>query len=185
MYYSPTPFPIRLRVAIGKRDPERFPADAAALGHSLAGLAEAVITDREKLPRPVALVIMADQVEQYDLAAVIQAKADVHRFIAAAAGQPGVEAVALVGALGVRFGPRVKPRPALVTFIEWTDCRWWSGVRPLHERRLREDWPAMERSAEEGYPRPGGMGGWFSRARREGLKLRMNDRTQPGLGMVH
>ncbi len=176
---------VRTRVAIAPRDLDRFPLDDDALGSSLMGLVEGVITDRGALPRPVVLALRPEQIEQYELKDLLGGGADVHRFISAVAGQPGVEAVALLGVVGVRFGRGGVPTPAAVSFVEWPDCRWWSAVRPLEDRSLRSDWPAIQRAAVDGYPRPGGMGAWFSRARRERLQLRVASRSQPGLGMVH
>jgi hypothetical protein len=176
---------VRTRISIGPRDPQRFPGEDDDLGRSLLALVEGAIEEQGKLPRPSLLAFRPEQVEQYDLRPVVKSDADVHRFISAVAGQPGIEAVSLLGVLGVRFGRAPMPTPAVVAFVEWPDCRWWSAVRPLEERALREDWPALLRSAVEGYPRPGGMGGWFSRARREQLQLRVGSSAQPGLGMVH
>ena len=176
---------VRTRLSIGPRDPERFPAGDDPLGRSLLSLVEGVIRDKQKMPRPAVLALRAEQVEQYDLKALLETKSDLHRFTSAVAGQPGVEAVALLGVVGVRYNRAAKGVPSVLVFLEWPDCRWWSAVRPLEERALRDDWPAMIRSAEEGYPRPNGMGAWFSRARREQLQLRVGSRNQPGLGMVH
>lgn len=176
---------IRTRVSIGPRDLERFPLEDDALGASLMAMVEGVITDKGALPRPAVLALRPEQIEQYDLKALLESEADIHRFVSAVAGQPGVDAVALLGVVGVRFGRARARTPAAVVFLEWPDCRWWSAVRPLEDRALRDDWPAIQRSAVEGYPRPGGMGAWFSRARRERLQLRMGTRSQPGLGMVH
>lgn len=169
---------------MGPRSFTRFPVEEEAIGPSVLALVEEAAAKGP--PRPAVLGLGPEHVEQYDLLPLLRAKADVHRFVAAVAGQEGLEAVGLVGTLGVRFGGRRnKPQAALVVFFEWSDGRWWSAVRPLHERKLRDDWPALIRTAEEGHPRPGGLGGWWSRARFEGLRLQAANVAQGGAQMVH
>ena len=71
-------------------------------------------------------------------------------------------------------------------FVEWPDSRWWWALRLLENRGFREDWPQVIRQAREGDPRPGGVGGWFSRGRRE--RLRLNAQMEfvvKGLQQVH
>ena len=176
--------PVRTRGTVGPRDPARFPADDKAIGPCLYGLVEAALTHKG-LPRPAVLGLGTDHVEQYDLLPVVRCGADPHRFIAAVAGQDQLRLVALVGGVSMRARGR-PPQQALLAFLEWPDGRWWSGLRPLHEQGLREDWPMQVRCAEDGDPRPPGLGGWWSRARFEQLRLRpAEDGPQAGMGMVH
>ncbi|MCB9743948.1 MAG: hypothetical protein H6741_35510 [Alphaproteobacteria bacterium] len=180
----PQPFALRTRASIGPRDPEALPEAPEALGGSLMSRVEAAV--ERGLPRPVALGISPTHVEQFDLVPLLKAQADLHRFVSAVAGQEGMEVVALLGTFGVRFGRVREPRCSVICFLEWPDGAWWSALRPLDDKALREDWPAVVRSAWEGYARPGGLGGWWARSRREQLKLRLGPLPgQPGAGMVH
>ncbi len=172
---GPTPFPIKMRIGGAERSPERYPVDDELLGRALmARIAEVL---QRGVPRPTVLAFTDDQVWWYDLGPAVKMKADINRLIAAIAGQDGIDAVAVVGILTVRVA-RTRSFPGAVAFIEWPDGRWWSSMQPLRrvgERRLEPVPKAevIERSAVDGWPRPGGLGGWWSRARREGLKLRV------------
>ena len=176
---------IRLRIASAPRDLIRFPEASGALGASLFGMLMERVTEG-RLPRPALLTFSDDRIWQYDLVPLIQGRADLRRFIGAATREPGVECVALMGVLSVRLKRQDRPLPAAVTFLEWPDCSWWSGTRFLGpDRRPRADMPSMVRSAEEGYPKPGGVGGWWSMGRREGLRLHRATQQQPGQSLVH
>lgn len=168
----PQPWPVRTRTTYGPRDLARFPTSPQALGPKLWDIVEEAA--HRGLPRPVILGFSAETVEQHDILPIVRGGGDVHRFIAAVAGQPGMEAVALAGAVSVRF-PREPQRQqgAVLAFIEWPDGSWWSALRLLQDRQLIADQPAIVRSAWERLPRPGGLGGWWSRSRVEGLQLHM------------
>lgn len=177
---------IRTRVAYGPRTPERFPSGDDALGEALYRIVEDVLRDQAKLPRPCILAIREELIERYDLPGVVQSGGSVHAFTSAVAGQHGVEAVAIVGVLGVRFGGTKERVPGLCAFLEWPDGRWWSALRVVRDRKLHEEMPVSVRTADEGYPRPGGLGGWFSRARFQGLTLSVSrSGGQAGAGLVH
>jgi hypothetical protein len=170
-----TPFPIKMRIGGAERDPERYPLDDDALGRALLGRVEVVLA--KGIPRPTVLAFTADQVWWYDLGPAVKMKADIHRLIAAIAGQDEIDCVAVVGVLKVRVS-RGKHFPGAVAFLEWPDGRWWSSMQPLRSVGQRKLEPVpqaevIERNAVDGWPRPGGLGGWWSRARREGLKLRV------------
>ena len=179
---SRTPFPARVGVSVGARDPRYFPAEDGELGSVLYERLEKTV-QAGKLPRPTALALHASQVTQYDVLPLLKARADLHRFLSAVSGQSGVEAVAIVGL--VRMGPqRAAKRPlAAMCFLEWPDSRWWWALRLLEDRVFREDWPVVVREAREGDPRPGGVGGWFSRGRRE--RLRLNAQLESGGRGLH
>ncbi|MED5373140.1 MAG: hypothetical protein VX899_19130 [Myxococcota bacterium] len=172
------PFTLRTRINAGPRDFTRFPSEGEPLGQSLLSLVSDRVQDG-KLPRPAALVLRPQEVLQIDLLPVQRSTADTHRFLAACTRlEPDVEAIALVGVLGLRLSPRAeKSVPALVVFVEWPDCRWWSAQRILREQQLVPELPARLRSAEEGWPRPGGLGGWWSRGRVEQLALNVRRNT--------
>jgi hypothetical protein len=172
----PLPAPIRTRMSYGPRDEAVYPSDDdTALGEALLQRVEQSCVDG-KLPRPVVLAFRGEVLERFDLPPVARSGADVHRFIGAVAGQEGVECVAVAGTLGLRRGGK-DSGPGLVVFLEWPDNRWWSAVRPVPRRELDEAMPSVRRHADEGYPRPGGLGGWWSRSRFEGLKLRPVQQT--------
>lgn len=180
---SPVPAPIRTRMSFAERDPERYPLEADELGQALMTVLEGHAAEG-RMVRPTGFAISDQMVEHYDLLPVIQSGHDVHRFVSSIAGQPGTEIVALAGVLGVRMGRMKESSPALVVFLEWTDGRWWNGLRMLDNKALREDWPTRVRRAEDGWPRPNGLGGWWTRSRVQNLRLRIHGPGQTG-GVVH
>jgi hypothetical protein len=93
--------------------------------------------------------------------------------MAAIGGQTEASCSALVGVFKVRFGRMPQPQRAVICFIEWPDNRWWTCWQLLDsDRKLVGDAPVVRR-AVDGWPRPNGVGGWFSMVRRTGLKLRL------------
>ena len=182
---SINPFPANIRVSVGRRDPLVFPHEDGRLGQAIYSRLESTIL-KGKLPRPTALAFHEEQLTQYDLLPLLKGRSDVHRFLSAVSGQSGLEAVATVGL--VRMGPpRATQRPlGAMCFVEWPDSRWWWALRLLEERNFRDDWPLVVRQAQEGDPRPGGVGGWFSRGRRERLRLNAQmESAGRGLQQVH
>lgn len=169
---------VRLRIRFGQRDLERFPDQDHDLGQALFGMLEAAL--ERGLPRPAFLVIRDDQIDEVDALPLMRLdRVESHRMMAAIAGQEGVECVALVAPLTLRTGTRTGARAAVV-FVEWPDNRWWTAWQPINdERMLLGDEPAV-RVAAEGWPKPGGVGGWFSTARRLSLRLRMSSKTPEG-----
>lgn len=177
-YRVPQPWPTRTRTTFGPRDLRRFPVEPTELGPKLFAIVEEAA--QRGLPRPVILGFSAETVEQHELLPIARAGGDVHRFVAAVAGQEGVQAVALAGAVMVRFArDPAQTRAAVMVFVEWPDGRWWSALRILQDRRLVDEHPAIVRSAWAGHPRPGGLGGWWSRARVEGLRLQLAPVNDP------
>lgn len=183
--HQPQPFPLRVRVAHGPRDLLRFPEGPDELGPVLLGLVEEKVAEG-KTPAPAVLAFSSETLRQYDVVPVLRAKAELHRFVAAVSGTDELECVALLGVPRVRLGRAKEGTPAALAFVEWSDGRWWSGMRVLKNGELSEDLPAVVRTAEEGWPRPGGLGGWWARGRREGLRLSMAGRQQQaGQDLVH
>jgi len=130
------------------------------------------------VPPPSAIVIRPEQVEIIDLRPLLKARLSVHRFISAAAGQPGVDAVALLAVLELEELGRPLGRGGSA-FIEWPDNRWWHGYHLLGQHmKPVNDLPLVVRRATDGQPRPRGFGGWFSRARFQRLSLRL-ERAEP------
>jgi hypothetical protein len=176
MSQAPSQTGIRLAVGARPRDPEEFPHDDDALGESLSRM---VLRSVERgVPPPSVLVIRPEQVDIIDLRPIVRAGLSVHRFVAAAAGQTEVDAVALLAVLDLEESGRPLGR-AGSAFIEWPDNRWWHGYHLLGERfRPVSDLPLVTRRALDGLPRPRGFGGWFSRARFQRLQLQL-ERAEP------
>ena len=181
-----SPYPSRIRIGIGPRDKQRFPLEDDALGMALYTRLEQMIGEKG-LPRPAVLALQERQVLQYDILPLLKNGADVHRFVSAVAGQGEIEAVASVGLVKLGNPRRSKNgRLAAMCFVEWPDTRWWGALRLLEGKAFREDWPVVFRCAVDGDPRPAGVGAWFSRARRENLRLNAQiDGPQGGLNRVH
>ena len=175
---------LRLQVRYGTRDPARLPAEDEALGTSVFGMLAGAL--EHGLPRPAYLVLREDQVDHVDALPILRLPPEQgQRMLSAIAGQPGVQCVALASPLTLRTGPRTGGR-ALVVFLEWPDNRWWTAWQPLDEgNRLLGEEPAT-RAAADGWPKPGGGGGWFAMARRLGLRLTVTAHEADGSpAMVH
>ncbi len=161
-----------MRAYQSPRDLERFPREDGALGEAIFRLLRSALD--KGLPRPAMFVFFADQVDRFELAPVMhQSRAARDRMLGAIAGQREVECVALLGILQIK-----RPREGIhvrgaVVFVEWPDNRWWTAWLPLDGAGKPARDEAEVRSAVEGFPRPGGVGGWFSLARRTGLRLHM------------
>ncbi len=176
-----------LRVRKGDRDLDLLPHDDEALGRSMLTR----ITDlarKKGPPRPALVALHPDRVEQFDLASIRQAP-EPHRtrLTASILGRPELECGILVGTMLVQQPGRGRGR-GLVVFIEWPDNRWWTAWHPLDADDKPISVDPVVRRAVDGWPLPRGVGGWFSRVRREGLKLRVHAPTppaQPGLDLVH
>jgi hypothetical protein len=107
------------------------------------------------------------------VAPILAASPDQHRAIAAFASQAGARALAIAGVLGRRNRGALVGRDAVV-FVEWPDGRWWWCRRALGVPGA----PAVDaidtvERAVEGAAKPGGLGGWFGRARFEQLRVRL------------
>ncbi len=185
---------VRLRVKRSPRDPAVLPpADDHTLGMAVWDRLAATLAKGR--PRPALVVVREATVEQFDLVELSRTVGPATpRLVAALAAQidadrqTTVQCTALVGALRLHK-PGRPPQPAAVVFVEWPDGRWWTAHAPLAAEGGIQ-WPApVVRAAVDGWPRPGGVGGWFAQARRERLVLRLEatvpDAPQQGLGLVH
>lgn len=159
----------RLRIRTAPRDPERFPEEDEALGRSVFTLLAGALV--RGLPRPAFLLVFEDRVDQVDALEILRRPAEAaHTMLSALAGMDGVRCAGLVGVLRASQG-RASPVRAAVVYLEWPDNRWWTAWQPMDEdRMLLGDGPVV-RAAVDGWPKPGGVGAWFSTARR--LELRM------------
>ena len=169
-----------MRAFQSARNLEQFPRDDEGLGKSVFKLVEAALA--KGMPRPALFVFYSGQVDRFDLEPLMRQPRQVRdRMIAAIAGQSEVECVALVGVLQINRRKGQQGVRGAVTFIEWPDNRWWTCWLPLDASGSPVPQAQVERSAVDGFPRPGGVGGWFSLARRTGIRLHVSGRQ----GTVH
>ncbi len=128
-------------------------------------------------PPPVALLLTGDLAHLVDVVPLLRAgEALDGRGVAGFASLPGVLVVAVVGLLTRRHRGAPNGRFA-VAFLEWPDGRWWLARAALVEdgERLALD-PLADVTVEravDGLGKPGGIGGWFRRARVEGLRAEL------------
>ncbi|MFH1468221.1 MAG: hypothetical protein ABIO70_27790 [Pseudomonadota bacterium] len=173
---------VQVRIGTRGRDPESFPREDDALGERLAELVRTTLL--RGVPPPAVVVLRAERVDLVDLRGILDAHLSVHRFIAAAAGQDDVEAVALLAVVDQREAGKPVGHTGMV-FVEWPDNRWWHGYHLLSQAfKPLDDMPMVLRRAVDGLPRPDGLGGWFSRARFERLKLRLREVAPPPDAMI-
>jgi hypothetical protein len=180
---------VRLQLRIATLPRAALPEADDALGNAL--LDELFARLVRGPAAPSLMVFEADRVLAVDVREALRLlrhQALVHRFVASFAGIPGVQAVAAVGPMrrGVRPAQGGAPAdpgvPLGGVFLEWPDGRWWGGWRPLdtNGRPMPTDSDDVQR-AVDGASRPAGLGGWFSRARFEGLRaeLRASEPADP------
>ena len=163
---------LRLRGSSSLRDTEIFPADDESLGSSLFG--QVTVALKRGMPSPTAFVFFEDRVDRFSMASIgsLTPRAR-RRVISAMAGQVGVECVAILGAFRFRGRGPLDGQWVASVFIEWPDNRWWTSWQPIGPNRGLVGLEPQIRTALDGSPRPSGVGGWFARARREGLRLRV------------
>lgn len=131
---------------------------------------------RGPLP-PAVFLFRPNDVQIVYAAPLLGAARDPHRVLASLAGQRGVEAMAVLG----RFTQRqrgAESRLLAGAFVEWSDGRWWASWRPIDNagRLIPTDEDEVLR-AVDGQARPGGLGGWFTRARFEGIQAELTPNT--------
>lgn len=162
------PETLRLRVRTAARAPH-FDGEDDAYGAALWGLLEPHL--ERGVPRATGVVRRSDSVLLMDLAPLVADPRLAHRRVAGLASLPDAESLAVVGGLFRRRRGGPVQRYAVV-FVEWPDGRWW-----LRQRRLDDGGDEEVQRAVDGLPRPGGLGGWFGRARFERLHV---DLSAPG-----
>jgi hypothetical protein len=166
------PAGLRIRGSVGPRDQTLYPAEDGALGLSLFGMVESALTRGR--PAPAVFLISADTIDRFRLTEIkTQSPNGRQRMLAAMASLDGIECMAMLGAFRFRGKGPLHGAWVASAFIEWPDNRWWSVWQPIGPRGSLVGNAPQFRTALEGSPRPGGMGGWFSLARRAGLKLRI------------
>lgn len=162
---------IQVRVTLARRQPDFGATEDDVFGR---GLVDRVIQAAGRGPLPPAVFLFRpDDVQIVYVAPLLAVARDRHRVLASLAGQPGVEAIAILG----RFTQRhrgAEPRLLAGAFVEWTDGRWWASWRPVDKegRLIPTDEDEVLR-AVDGQARPGGLGGWFTRARFEGIRAEL------------
>ncbi len=167
----------RVRGHSGPRDLERFPEEDEGLGRALfSSVASALTRGR---PAPAVFVLYPERIDRFPLRSLAgQSSRAQRRLIAAMAGLPEVECVAILGAFRFRGAGPLDGEWVGSVFIEWPDNRWWTAWQPIGPERTLVGSGPQVRCATDGSPRPGGVGGWFALARRHGLKLNLQ-RTPP------
>jgi hypothetical protein len=167
---------IKFQGSAGPRDPALYPADDALLGFSLFSQVEAALVRGR--PAPAVFLLSASSVDRFSLRPLAGRTARARsRMLAAMASMEGVECMAMLGAFRFRGRGPLDGKWVASAFIEWPDNRWWTAWQPIGpEGALVGDSPQC-RCADDGSPRPRGMGGWFSLARRSGVKLRVQRRS--------
>lgn len=154
----------RLQVRTGPRFP-RFPEDDEAFGEALWALVAARLDTG--VPRPFAVMTRAEVAHVVDLAPLLAEPRRAHRMVAGLTAVEGVDALAVLGGFFRRKRGGPVDRFALA-FIEWPDGRWWLCQQRLdRDGRKVPEFEVEVQRATDGLPRPGGLGGWFSRARFE------------------
>ena len=97
--------------------------------------------------------------------------------VSALCGLEGVQFAALLGGAQKKDGQKIG-----YVFIEWVDCRWWFGSQALGEDgAVILNYP-MIKKATDGDDKPLKFGGWFSTARRLGLKAQIFEEKE---SLVH
>jgi len=167
----------RVRVTLARRSPDFVAADDDGFGRGLVARVLKVV-GRGPLP-PAVFLFRAEDVQIIYVAPLLAGVKDPHRVLASLAGQPGVEAMAILG----RFTQRQKgagPRKLAGAFVEWTDGRWWASWSPVDDagRLIPTDEDEVLRAVDH-RPRPGGLGGWFTRARFEGIRAEFTPMAEP------
>jgi hypothetical protein len=169
---------LRLRIRVLERRPHD---EDEVEGRFLADLVRAARA--RGTAAPVAGVVREARTELIGLHDVAGRGLSVPSFLAGlcASEPPGhtrPRAVGLAGRFLVRQrvdasgGPPDAGAPVGLAFLEWPDCRWWHWRTLLDgEGKPVPDSDTLRR-AIDGDPLPGGLGRWWSHARRTGATVR-------------
>ena len=163
---------VRLRGSTSIPDPRRYPPEDDALGFAL--FAQVCAALKRGTPSPAAFIFFPDRGDRFSLNSLSELPArSRNRLISAMAGQDGIECMAMLGAFRFRGRGPLNGQWVASAFLEWPDNRWWTAWQPIGPTRELVGLDPQVRAAVDGSPRPNGIGGWFARARRQGLKLRV------------
>jgi len=146
-------------------DKEKFPEGEDELGERLFSL---VVEKSFQGKLPLELWLFTENAIQ-----TVAFSTPVNHFqISSLCGMEGVLCAALLGPI-----VNAKKEPWGQVFLEWDDCRWWFG-----RQRLRNDGtiafqiPKITKAtASDG--KPTSLGGWFSTARRLGLRAQLESQN--------
>ena len=139
-------------------DKIRFPIEEDALGEQLFSL---VVEKSFVSALPLELWLFTESAIQ---TIAFQEPVN-HHHVSALCGLDGVCCAALLG-------PFRYPNGTVhgQVFIEWEDCRWWFGRQPLQQDgSISFQFPKVSKATASD-SKPHMLGGWFSTARRMGLK---------------
>ena len=93
--------------------------------------------------------------------------------VSALCGLEGVQFVAMLGGATKKDGQKIG-----FVFMEWRDCRWWFGSQALgQDGGVILNYPMIKKASERD-DKPLGFGGWFSTARRLGLRAQIVESDQ-------
>lgn len=142
--------------------------------------------DEGGLGGAAAVVVRAGAVELVDVTLDQEPRIDREALLIGLTGADGehgaVEAVGVIGKV-IRRGRRGEIAVALV-FLEWEDNRWWCWEAPIAGDGTLREGGALVRSAVDGDALLPGLGRWWCRARRSGLKVRLEP-VVTGDAVVH
>ena len=141
-------------------DKERFPVEEDKLGRAIFSL----VAEKSFLgPLPLEAWIFSG--DSLQIVRFAQGKI-AYQHMAALAALPNVQYLALVGGL-----KKQNQKSIAQVFLEAPNGQWWFGSQGLNQEG--QVWlmdPSIER-AIDWMPKPFGLGGWFSTARRLGIKV--------------
>ena len=162
---------LKVRISVAPRAAD-FPAEDDALGEAL--MARVLAAEGKGFP-PALVVVRSEVVWTLDLRPFLKAGLPIGVVIASLAGMADVEAVAFLGGVTRRVAGEGEAERLAGVFVEWPDGRWWGCFQPVtaEARWVATDSREVLR-ARDGLARPRGLGGWFSRARFEGLRAQFD-----------
>lgn len=179
---------MQLRVHSQRR--EHLPVDQT-VGEHLVDLLVRASQRGPELP-VVAAVVRRDRLDLVELQPVERARVPLHRLLAAMCFSQTddggrAEAVGLIGAFRRRARGGSAERRVAMVFLEWEDCRWWQWIAEISPTGAVLPETARVRSALDGDALPGGVGRWWSQARRSGERLTLAREPDPASssGLVH
>jgi len=169
---------LQLKGSTTIRDLDLYPRDDDALGMKLFGLVSGALSKGR--PAPAVFLFSESVIDKFAYRSFADHPPQVRRrILGALAGQDHIECLAMIGSLRFRGKGPLNGSWVASVFIEWPDNRWWTAWQPIGPRGgLVGDEPQI-RTAIDGSPRPGGLGGWFALARRTGLRLRVHRDSVP------
>ena len=169
---NPWPPDLKFSYSIFERDPQRFPLEDEQLGRAL-------FQDLHRKSflgnlEPHLWIMRKTFVECLGLMPTSKYSPQRKRLlIAGIAGGDNIDAIAL----SCSFLNSEKKRAGMC-FVEWADNRWWHGWQSFSEEgSLLSGFPIVKRALDK-HPKPMFLGGWFSIARRTGLRMNLSEHVE-------